>query len=131
MFYFLMLEFISELLRTGIVVFLDSENCLAEFAFVAVESVSANVRLHDACRDCKMNHKCINAQKDPSKTFSVLLFTGGIKQVCFDVSLWDWSVGVWPNLFFSYHCFVQNNSTLGSAVFSVGADQPWVNMLFQ
>lgn len=126
-----MLEFISELLKMGIVVFLDSENCLAEIAVVAVESISANVWLHDACTDCKMNHKRINIQKAPNKTFLVLLFTGGMKQVCFDVSVWDWSVGVWPNLFFTYHCFVQNNSTLGSTVFSVGADQPCINMLFQ
>lgn len=52
-------------------------------------------------------------------------------QVCFDVSLWDWSVGVWPNLFFTYHCFVHKNFTLGSLVLSEGADQPRANTLFQ
>lgn len=70
-------------------------------------------------------------RKHQIKLFLVLLFTGGMKQVCFDVSLRDWSVGVWPNLFFTYHCFVYKNSTLGSTVFSVGADQTCVNMLFQ
>lgn len=69
MFYFLMLDLISELLKTRIVVFLDSENCLAEFAFVAVASIIANVCLHDAYIDCKMSHKRINTQKAPNKTF--------------------------------------------------------------
>lgn len=71
MFYFL--KFISELLNSGIVVFLDSENSLVEFTFVAAENIGANVWLHDACTDCVMNHKHINTQKAPNKTFFGLI----------------------------------------------------------